>query len=129
MRTTKSNSTPTSIFRDNITEHLSNWIVMLGLKEWDITWHIATNEGECENALAEVQVESSIKWAHICINKESEFKKNTDRSLEQVIIHELLHVKFALIQPDDLDTTEYRVQHQLIDELASILYKTKNHLV
>ena len=122
----------TKQFSIDIDNLLKMWIVLLHLEDWDISWHVASEKDKdaCVDALAEVQVESSIKWAHITIAPETKFKNEPDRSVQQVLIHELLHVKFALIQPDDLDTTEYRVQHQLIDELATTfdLIKPKKDL-
>ena len=107
-------------FSSEVDMIIKEWIILLQLSDWDISWHIATEKDtdiSCDS-LAEVQVESSVKWAHITIAPQKKFDAEVDRSLQQVLIHELLHVKFALIQPDNLDTTEYRVQHQLIDELA-----------
>jgi hypothetical protein len=110
----------TKQFSSSVDNILKTWIILLGLSEWDISWHIASEKSDIsEDSLAEVQVESSVKWAHIVIAPLSKFEAEVDRSLQQVLVHELLHIKFALIQPDDLDTTEYRVQHQLIDELAT----------
>lgn len=112
----------TKQFSSSVDNILKTWIILLGLSEWDISWRIASEKSDIsEDSLAEVQVESSVKWAHIVIAPLSKFEAEVDRSLQQVLIHELLHIKFALIQPDDLDTTEYRVQHQLIDELATTL--------
>lgn len=121
----------TKQFSSNVDNILKTWIILLGLSEWDISWRIASEKSAIsEDSLAEVQVESSVKWAHIVIAPLSKFEADADRSLQQVLIHELLHIKFALIQPDDLDTTEYRVQHQLIDELATTfdLIKPKKDL-
>lgn len=110
----------TKQFSSSVDNILKTWIILLGLSEWDISWHIASEKSDIsEDSLAEVQVESSVKWAHIVVAPLSKFEAEVDRSLQQVLVHELLHIKFALIQPDDLDTTEYRVQHQLIDELAT----------
>ena len=110
-------------FSTTVDNLIKTWIILLRLEDWDISWHIASQKADdvSADALAEVQVESSIKWAHITIGPEDRFKREPDRSLQQVLIHELLHIKFALIQPENLDTTEYRVQHQLIDELATVL--------
>ena len=111
---------------------LNEWQERLGLQDWAITLRINCKQSdmELENVAGETKWTTSIKNAIIRIVSEKEY--GNDRILsydfEKILIHELLHLKFAIIDQEvnsyDSKVTE-QVRHQLIDDLARALVMAK----
>ena len=111
---------------------LNEWQERLGLQDWAITLKINCKQEDLSNP--EWQGENnwitSIKCATIKIV--SPEVHGEDRVLkydfEKVLVHELLHIKFGLLDITDRTyegTVVDEVRHQLIDDLARALVMAK----
>ena len=116
-------------------ELLNEWKERLGLQEWVIILKINQKfeDLEQEEAIAETMSISSIKNATIRITDE---KLNEGRSIkfdfEKILVHELLHVKFGIIETDvnSYETlVTYKLQHQILDDIANALIMTKRGII
>ena len=111
---------------------LEEWQERLGLQDWAIVlrYNCKFNDLETENACGETLWSNTIKNATIKIVSQEEY--GNDRSLpydfEKILVHELLHIKFGLL---DLMNNSYEskvvdeLRHQLIDDLARALVMAK----
>ena len=67
-----------------------------------------------------------VKQACIYIQDEKFYgKKLVPFDWEQILVHELLHIKFSLLDVSDREDLRHRVLHQIIDELARALVDAK----
>ncbi len=111
---------------------LEEWQERLGLQDWVIIlrYNCKREDLECENAVGETCWETTNKCARICIIRNEEYGKESilEYDFEKTLVHELLHIKFALIDKD-LNTYEgvvaEQARHQLIDDLARALVMAK----
>ncbi len=110
---------------------LKEWQERLGLQDWAITLRINCKQEDME--LGEVNGETSwstsIKSASIkIISKETYGERMLPYDFEKTLVHELLHLKFALIDQKITSYESdvlYEVRHQLIDDLARALVMAK----
>ena len=93
-----------------------HWIIVL-------RYNCKFEDLELDNACGETNWEDTIKSATIRIVSKEEY--GTDRVLpydfEQILVHELLHIKFGLLsftQQDYDGKVTAKLRHQLIDDLA-----------
>lgn len=117
---------------DKIAEELFNeWRTRLGLEDWIITlrYNCKFSDMELENVDGETEWSTSTKDAVIRILDPKEYgKRIEDFDFEKVLVHELLHLKFAIL---DCEKGSYEskvmevVRHQLIDDLARALVMAK----
>ena len=108
-------------FETEIQSCLKKWINILKLDHWDIEFKVdphKCNFEENEECMACVEDDSSIRYAIIYVNSKEFFDNNPKQPLEQVLIHELLHIKFSLLHPEDYSSLEFKVLHQIIDDLS-----------
>ena len=112
-------------------ELLKEWQERLGLLDWAITLKINCRQGEMElgEVAGETEWAESIKSAAIKIVSEKVYgERIVPYDFENILVHELLHLKFALIDQKitsyESDVT-YQVRHQLIDDLARALVMAK----
>lgn len=111
---------------------LEEWQERLGLQDWAIIlrYNCKKEDLECENAVGETYWETTNKCARICIISKEEYGNDLmlEYDFEKTLVHELLHIKFALIDKD-LNTYEgvvaEQARHQLIDDLARALVMAK----
>lgn len=110
---------------------LDEWQERLGLQDWVIAlrYNCEFEDLETENSCGETEWLTSIKTATIRIVKEELCGGRTlDFDFEKILVHELLHIKFALID-QEVNTYESKVaeqvRHQLIDDLARALILAK----
>ena len=112
---------------------LNEWQERLGLQDWVIILKYnckKTDMDDPEYSIGETQWETTTKCARICIIAKSEYGENLilPYDFEKTLIHELLHIKFSLIDKD-LNTYEGIVaesaRHQLIDDLARAFVMAK----
>lgn len=113
-------------------ELLEEWQTRLGLQDWTITlrYNCDSSDMVLENVSGETSWNTSIKDASIRILSEKAF--GNDRILnfdfEQILVHELLHLKFGLL---DIENNSYEshvmetIRHQLIDDLARAMVMAK----
>lgn len=94
-------------------------------------WHIVLEDESplCNFTLKDVQGETEWDTTHKCaviriIRQEEYGKRILPFIKEQVLLHELLHIKFAMIWDNNTEL-QNDLLHQQIESLASILYKTK----
>lgn len=110
---------------------LEEWQERLGLQDWAIAlrYNCVQSELTDQNAVGETEWETTIKSALIrIISKEEHGDRILDFDFEKTLVHELLHLKFGIIDIDE-DTYEANVaelaRHQLIDDLARALVMAK----
>ena len=111
---------------------LEEWQERLGLQDWAIVlrYNCKFSDLELDNACGETDWEDTIKSATIRIISQEEH--GTDRILpfdfEQILVHELLHIKFGLLsftQKDYNGSVVAELRHQLIDDLARAIVMAK----
>lgn len=112
---------------------LKEWQERLGLQDWAIILNYNCKKEDMEDpdySVGETQWSTTSKCARISIISKEEY--DNDRILEydfeKTLVHELLHIKFSLIDKD-LNTYEGIVaesaRHQLIDDLARAFVMAK----
>lgn len=103
---------------------INKWIDILYLRDWKITFYPEVEQKDLgnDNYNALTTWEESNKTAVIQILNPKEAKVPFD--YEQVLVHELLHLKFCLLH-NDINDFEGRYIHQIIDDIARALIKVK----
>lgn len=111
---------------------LNEWQERLGLQDWVIVlrYNCKFSDLDTEDSIGETLWANTIKNATIRIVSKEEY--GNDRTLpydfEKTLVHELLHIKFGLI---DIVNSGYEskvvdeLRHQLIDDLARALVMAK----
>lgn len=106
-------------------ELLKYWKNKLQLNDWTIKVidDCFRSELKSENACGECEWDSVNKCAVIRIISEKEY--GNDRILpyikEEILLHELLHIKFALLWQNNTELENFLL-HQYIEDMAKILY-------
>lgn len=110
---------------------LNEWQQRLGLTDWVIVlrYNSDGSDMEAENAAGETEWQNINKSAVIKIrSKEAYGKRILKYDFERILIHELLHIKFGIL---DISNNTYESQvkdeilHQLIEDLAQALVMAK----
>ena len=106
---------------------LKEWQERLGLQDWVIV--LKDNCSPNDMALKDVQGETEYDEVNKCaviriISKKDYGNRILAFDKEKVLIHELLHIKFWLIQETE-NITQNRVVHQYIDDMARALVNAK----
>lgn len=110
-----------------INELLKEWQERLDLSDWviDLRDDCPICNFNLDNCVGECEWDLVHKCAVIRLMQESEYG---DRILpydkEKTLVHELLHIKFALIDNSGNDIVD-RYIHQLIEDLSKALVKAK----
>ena len=113
-------------------ELLKEWQERLGLQDWSIALTVNCTQDDLSNAnwSGENNWNASIKCSKIKIISPEVY--GTDRMLkydfEKILVHELLHIKFGLLDITDQSYESYVVdelRHQLIDDIARALVMAK----
>lgn len=117
-----------------LTEHerlLQEWQNRLGLQDWYII--LKTNCRPENMAMQDVEGcttwTESTKSAWIDILDEQFFPEHAAArpyDFERTLVHELLHCKLSVLS-DDETGVQYRIVHQLIDDLARALVDAKRN--
>lgn len=113
-------------------ELLEEWQERLGLMDWCIVLRINVKQDDFEG---EEPVVGQTNWQNIsktAVIKVLDEKLYGDRIIkydfERILLHELLHIKFNILQQDPFNY-ESRVyddfQHQLLEDLAQALIMAK----
>lgn len=103
------------------------WIRALGLTDWTIKVRLKCKPDEfgARDRSGEAEYQTVIKCAAIRVIDGSCFTPRVRAfDEEQVLVHELLHLKFALIYPEN-EGTRATATHQLIDEMAWALVRAR----
>ena len=105
---------------------LKEWVKRLGLTDWRIKLKINCSPDDMPTeGVGCTQFTETTKCAYIYIIAPEFYG---DRIIpfdgQEVLVHELLHLKFALIQ-DVKDDLQERYVHQLLDDIARALVDAK----
>ena len=107
-------------------EMLEKWMRRLSLDGWRVT--LKVNALPCDmtlEACGEAEWAEPIKVATIRILDERCYgERNEPFFFEKTLIHELLHLKFSLLDNSGNDLQD-RLVHQTIDDLARAFYATE----
>ena len=93
-------------------EFLEYNIALLGLSDWHIELEFVNTKD-----LADRYAKSEVEYSEVT---KTAIIRLTEFSDKQSILHELMHIKFALIDDQD-DKTHNRLLHQLINDMAVII--------
>ena len=108
---------------------LEYWKGVLGLNDWTIkvSDNCHSNEMLLSDCVGATQWTESIKSAHITILAPDEYgERIVPFDFEKTLVHELLHLKFALLGESGNDLQD-RYVHQLIDDMARALVTAKRY--
>lgn len=113
---------------DQLKQKCSEWQKILRLQDWDVRVSVERASdmklkhvnGECEWVL-------QTKQAHIRILDPIDYPQDTGwpQDMEQVLIHELLHLHFAPFDAFENNTHEHTSMEQAIDMIAGALLSLK----
>lgn len=113
----------------NELELLSEWKERLGLQDWFITLQTNVDPEElAEDAGGEISYIETTKAATIKIIDPEKCKGNIRPfNLEEILVHELLHAKFCLLERgSDWDKKlQLRLLHTILDDIARALVDAK----
>ena len=108
-------------------ELLEKWMQILGLREWTIRLYTGCSSDDTGCSVASTEWDEVHKAAVIKVINPSQYgERLLPFNFEKTLVHELLHIKFALF--DGYGDFQDRYLHQIIEEFAGILFafgKTK----
>lgn len=107
-------------------ELLREWQVRLGLTDWRIWLQdgVDADEMELDGCTGSCTIQEANKTAIVqLLNPEEYGERLFPYDAEKTIVHELLHIKFSLV--DGVSDLHERVLHQLIEEFARLLVRLK----
>ena len=116
---------------EDLNKLLKEWQRRLFLTDWKII--LKKDVKPCDfvnqNACGECDFEESTKSAVIRILDKRDYSKNWSLPYdgEKTLVHELLHLKFSLLDGSD-NAIQNRIVHQLVDELSVVLVDAKRQL-
>lgn len=111
----------------NPEEMLDYWQKLLGLTDWKVVLKTDcfSSEMKLQDSAGENEWKESIKVSVIRTLKEEEYgERILPFDLEKTLVHELLHLKFCLLD-DSGNELQDRYIHQLIDDLARAFVAAK----
>lgn len=111
----------------NNKELLAKWQKRLGLSDWiiDLRDNVTSDEMTLQGVSGECEWQEVKKTAIIRIMKpECYGERITTFNFEQTLIHELLHIKFCLLDESG-NPIQDRVLHQIIEDLAKAFVVTE----
>ena len=120
-----------SVCETEIEKLLKEWQTRLDLSDWAI--ELRDNCPVCEfntqNSVGECEWDLVHKCAVIRLISQSEYGNAiTPYDKEKTLVHELLHIKFALIDNSGNDIVD-RYVHQLIEDMAKALVRAKRRII
>lgn len=108
-------------------ELYNKWVNILRLQEWDIRFYwkvdpkrLAIPDSAGCSSYNSVCMQAVIEIADLDLYETD--MKGFEVDYEQVLVHELLHLKFALIY-DSAEGVHEEAMHRLIDQMANALVK------
>ena len=108
---------------------LTEWTECLGLQDWAIVLQTdcSPSEMSLQGALGCTSWQEATKTAVIQIVNPNKVDGLTrPYNFEEILIHELLHLKTSLLSSgEEPETTSDRVLHQLVDDLARAMIDIK----
>ncbi|MBQ7797844.1 MAG: hypothetical protein IJ371_01830 [Clostridia bacterium] len=106
---------------------LSEWQERLGLQDWHIVLQedVSPNDMVLQSVSGECEKDEVNKCAVVRIMNEKDYgSRILPFDKEKVLVHELLHIKFWLIENTE-NEMQNRVVHQIIDDIARALVNAK----
>lgn len=106
---------------------LSEWQERLGLQDWHIVLQedVSPNDMMLQSVSGECEKDDVNKCAVVRILNEKDYgSRILPFDKEKVLVHELLHIKFWLLDESE-SHIQNRVVHQLIDDIARALVNAK----
>jgi hypothetical protein len=123
---------PVILTEEELRAKCAEWQRILRLQDWDVVVSIdrardmtlSEVDGECEWTLAS-------KQARIRILDPMDFPPDSKwpQDMEQILVHELLHLHFAPFDRFERGSLEHVAMEQAIDLIASALVKLKRTFV
>jgi hypothetical protein len=111
---------------DNSIELLEEWQERLFLNAWRIIIRPKCKPDEMPDCWGRTEWEEVNKTARIdIVDPDCLTDKMIPFDFEEVLVHELLHLKFCLLSDNSDENMESRYVHQLIDEMARSLVDAK----
>lgn len=124
----------------NEVELLVEWQKRLGLQDWliELQTNVSPEEMDLQYADGCVAYEETVKAARIqTIDPSKRLETNTEERIvclrpfnfEEVLVHELLHLKFCLLEKGTNweKKLQLRMLHQIIDDLSRALVNAKEY--
>lgn len=97
---------------------LNNWRIIVGIKN--------LTEFNNKQSLSEIEFVSALNKAVIKILDPSDYPQSPfEQDMEISLVHELLHLHFALFEPKSDDLLEFLIMESTIEQLANILVEMK----
>lgn len=105
---------------------MKEWQERLGLTDWTIKVTLCEeSEMDMENSVGVCVCEASIKAARIQIKLKKYYGNRILKyCAEQILVHELLHCKLALLN-DSNDAVADRLLHQILEDLSYSMIMAK----
>ena len=108
------------ILFDDAAQMLLRWQTRLGLNDWTIRFHINCTSAETQEGSGYTEWDEVNKAAVIWMLDPEEYGERVlPFDFEETLIHELLHLKFALLQ--GVGDFQDRYVHVMIEEFARLL--------
>lgn len=97
---------------------LNNWRIIVGIKN--------LTEFNNKQSLSEIEFVSALNKAVIKILDPSDYPQSPfEQDMEISLVHELLHLHFALFEPKSDNSLEFLIMESTIEQLANILVEMK----
>lgn len=97
---------------------LNNWRIIVGIKN--------LTEFNNKQSLSEIEFVSALNKAVIKILDPSDYPQSPfEQDMEISLVHELLHLHFALFEPKSDASLEFLIMESTIEQLANILVEMK----
>ncbi len=114
---------------DELNKLLVEWQKRLKLGDWNIRLIKCRANKMTENCLGEVNYELSNLTAVIHLLDEIDYPSELfSYDMEQVLVHELLHLVFATVTPDDVGSLKHTLFEQSIEKMANVFIEFKEVL-
>lgn len=111
------------------TELLREWQTRLGLQDWriELVDNCKPDDMSMRDVAGCTEWQESTKTARIEILDPAYYgERIVPFNYEEVLVHELLHLKTSLVS-DSVSDLQERYMHQIIDDLARAFVGAKNH--
>ena len=104
------------------------WIERLGLQDWTITILDNCSPKELQDPLSQAECFYNYVHKHATVRITSDKDREVDilpLDYEHLLVHELLHIKFAVLD-DSGNALQDRIVHQLVEDFAGLLTEARD---
>lgn len=111
--------------QEMLEKDIKRWIKILELGEWDIKVKIKRKDDlENENNSGEIRFNFVHKEAIVSLLDSVDYiNEDFGQDMECTLVHELLHLKFAILDVEGKDITDNQLGHQLLHDMAKALVR------